>query len=128
MALGSFTQVNLNPALTAAEPGGAYIDPGLKLTVWQFAGESSYAAGGSAIAPSALGLGSEGVILWADVQIVGSTGANDGAIAASYNLATGRLQMWASTGVSPVGLQEAGAAANLSGLTIQIAALGYPGL
>ena len=128
MALGAFTQQNLNPVLTAAEPGVAYVEPGMKLTVWQFAGESSYAAGGSVIAPSQLGLGSEGVILWADVQIVGSTGANDAAIAASYNVATGKLQMWVSSGTSPVGLQEAAAAANLSGLTIQIAALGYPSL
>lgn len=122
MALGTLTQLNLNPALSAAEPGEEVFG-GLRVRSYQFAAESSYVVGGTSLSAAALGF--PNAVLAVLVQIVGSSGANDGAVEASYNLSTGKVQMFVTSGTSPVGLQEAAAAANLSGLTLQVIAFGY---
>lgn len=127
MALGTITQLNLDPSLSASEPGVQHLGA-CKITLNQLAGESSYATGGSSLTPAQLGFGAEGVILWADVQISASSGSNDGAVQAYYNTSTNKLQMFVTSGTSPVGLAEAAPAANLSGLTITILAIGYPGV
>lgn len=128
MAIGTITQLNLNPQLTAAEGQGG-IDYGpLLARLVTVVGDSSYPTGGTSLSGSQLGFGSEGVVM--SVQVIGLQGSasNNGAIQANWNNSTGKLQMFASFGTSPVGLVEVANAVNLSGLTVTLLVLGYPGL
>jgi hypothetical protein len=95
--------------------------PTVRLTVTTITGDTSYPTGGTALSAGTLGLSSVAQA----VCTVSGSGANNTAIAASYNLSTGKLQMWASTGTSPVGLAEAANTTNLSGLTVTVMAIGY---
>jgi hypothetical protein len=81
--------------------------------------DAAYPTGGYPVTPQQLGLQQ----VTAAVAHVSGGAANNGAVQASYNAATGKVQLWASSGVSPVGLVEAGAV-NLSGLTVTILAFG----
>ena len=116
MALGTITNISL------AQGGVADSVGSVKMTVSTVVGDSAYSAGGTTLTGQQLGL-PNGVVIAATCQVSGSA-SNNGAISASYNLSTGKLQMWASTGTSPVGLVEAGSV-NLSGITVTIVAFGY---
>lgn len=117
MALGTITQVTNDPhGLNVPVVLGD-----LKVTVSTVVGDGAYASGGTALTAAQLGLPSK--ILFTVCTVAGSA-ANNGAIQASYNTSTGKLQCWASSGTSPVGLVEAGSV-NLSGLTITVVAFGF---
>lgn len=118
MALGTITQLGVDPHTSSPVP---VMVGDLSVTVTTVVGDGAYAAGGTALTPQQLGL--KNTVAFAICTVAGSA-SNNGAIAASYNTSTGKLQMWASTGTSPVGLAEAGAV-NLSGVTITVVAFGY---
>lgn len=116
MALGTITQLTdqlggLNRPVNL----GA-----LKVTISTVVGDSAYATGGTTLTAAQLGLGS---LAFALVIGVSGSGANNGAVEASYNNSTGKLQMWATTGTSPVGLAEPNSV-NLSGITAIVLAFG----
>lgn len=117
MALGTITQ------LTDSTQGtnGPVVPGALKQTISTVVGDSAYATGGTALSASQLGLST---VVFAYVASVAGSASNNGAVQATYNTATGKLQCWATSGTSPVGLVEAGSV-NLSGLTVTIVAFGY---
>lgn len=116
MALGTITRVKVDPhGVTAPIAAGD-----IKITVTTVVGDSAYATGGTALTAAQLGLKK---VTHTICKVTGSA-SNNGAVEASYNLSTGKLQMWATSGTSPVGLVEAGSV-NLSGITVTITAFGY---
>ena len=92
-----------------------------RLTVTQITGDTSYPTGGTAVTAAQLGLNSVG----GAICTVQGSAANNTATGASYNVATGKLQMWATTGTTPDANTEAANASNLSGLTITVLAWGF---
>ena len=116
MALGTITQ------LTDQFGGLNYpVNLGaLKVTVSTVVGDSAYATGGTALSAAQLGLST---LVFAVVVAVAGSASNNTAVEATYNNATGKLQMWATTGTSPVGLAEPNSV-NLSGITATILAFG----
>jgi hypothetical protein len=122
MALGATTPVAIDPhSSTQAIP----ISLGdIKFTATNVVGEASYTTGGVSIPAATLGLLQ---VLAADVQIQAATGTNSGSIAAAA-LVQGdgsvKLKCFVTSGTSPVQVTEAAGAANLSGLTFQIQAMG----
>ncbi len=118
MALGTITPVMADPHSSTQSIPISVGD--LKMTVTTVVGDAAYASGGTVLSAASLGLAT---VLHTVCTVAGSA-ANNGAVAASYNLSTGKLQMWASTGTSPVGLAEAGSV-NLSGVTVTVTAFGY---
>ena len=125
MAVGNITQQNTQPGLSNTEPGGTVLG-GVKCVRNSVVGAASYTTGGDSLTPAQLGFGSEGVILWATVSIKATTGTNSGAVAARYDEVNQKLQCFATSGVSPVTIVEVASAANLSGLTFDVIAYGYP--
>lgn len=123
MALGTITTKPVSPGGTSSNPGILYAENGLQITLTTVVGDSSYVAGGSPLTPQQLGLAND--VIWAECTIVAATGVNSAAVSAWYNDVTNKLQMFVTGGVSPVELQEAAAAANLSGLTVRIKAYGF---
>lgn len=125
MALGTITQLNLSPALSAAEPGAVNLGD-LKATLTTVVADSAYSAGGTALSAAQLGLN---VVLFASCEVTGApanAGSQTNALAydASYNQSTGKLQMWAAAGTTPnIGKNEA--TGNLSALTVTVFAIGY---
>ena len=117
MALGTITQ------LTDTSGGlNVPVVPGnLKMTISTVVGDGAYSAGGTALSASQLGLGT---LVFAFVAGLQGSASNNGAIQGYYNNSTGKLQAYASTGTSPVGLVEAGSV-NLSGVTFVVVAFGY---
>ena len=97
------------------------IGPTIRTTMTTLTPDASYPTGGYAVTAVQLGLSN---VAGAVCNIVGGA-ANNAAVAASYNATTGKVQFWVTGGTSPVTLAEAAAAANLSGLTVQIIAFGY---
>jgi hypothetical protein len=121
MAVGTITQLALDPHTTQ---GVAMTLGDVKMTVSTVVGDSSYPTGGTALTGAQLGLPT-GVLAYAEVVGMSGSASNNGAIDASFNNATGKLQMWASSGTSPVGLVEVSNGVNLSGVTVTIKAFGY---
>ena len=121
MALGTITPVVCTPVGTSGPAN--YGD--VKGTTTNVVGDGSYPTGGSAITAQQLGLTN---VLTADVQIAAATGTNSGAVSATC-LPQGdgsiKLKCFVTAGTSPVQVQEAANAANLSGITWQIQAQGY---
>lgn len=118
MALGTITRVALDPHTSQTVPVAM---GDLKMTLTTIVGDSAYATGGTAVTAAQLGLGT---LKYAVVVGLSGSASNNGAVQATFNNSTGKLQMWASSGTSPVGLVEAGSV-NLSGLTVTIQAWGY---
>jgi hypothetical protein len=119
MALGTITNLAADPHSASQALPMTLGD--IKLTITTVVGDSSYPTGGTALTPLQLGLTT---VITAFCTVTGSA-SNNTAIGASYNTSTGKLQTWASTGTSPVGLAETANATNLSGLTITVFAFGY---
>lgn len=118
MALGTITNLTIDPHLSQAS-SVALGD--VKATVTTVVGDSAYATGGTALTPAQLGLTT---VLFALCSVVGSA-SNNGAVGATYNLSTGKLQCWAGAGTTPnIGSAEPNSV-NLSGLTITVFAVGY---
>jgi hypothetical protein len=119
MAFGTITQLTDLPQGTNLPANlGA-----LKYTVTTIVGDGAYATGGTALSASQLGLNTLVAVL--STQVAGGA-SNNGAVTATYNYSTGKLQMWAGAGTTPnIGLAEAANAGNLSGLTITVVAVGY---
>jgi hypothetical protein len=82
--------------------------------------DNSYPSGGYPVPPSAFGLSAFAA---PPSLMVSGSASNNGAVQASYNSATGKVQCWATSGTSPVGLVEAGAV-NLTGIAITAHAIG----
>lgn len=118
MALGTITQVPVDPH-TASSGAFPLAFGDVKCVVVNVVGDSSYAAGGSALTPQQLGLST---ILFSQAEAIATTGSNNGASSFYYNTATGKLQCF-TTGATGA-FNECGSV-NLSGLTIQILAFGY---
>lgn len=116
MALGAITPQVANHV--GSGPGNA---GDLKVTVTTVVADGAYATGGTALTAVQLGLTQ---VVFAICQVAGSA-SNNGAIRAVYNLATGKLQMFAGAGATPnIGLAEPNSV-NLSGLTVTVIAFGY---
>jgi hypothetical protein len=126
MALGAITQQNTQPGLSNTEPGAVNLG-GMRVVRNSVVGDSSYPTGGSVLAPSSLGFGTEGVILWATVQLKASSGTNCSAVSARYDEVNGKLQCFSTTDAVGDPVSEAAATTNLSGLTWDIVAYGIPG-
>lgn len=118
MALGTITQLTDTSQGTSVPQVAS-----LKRTVSTVVGDGSYPTGGTALTAAQLGLPT--TLVYAKVVGLAGSAANNGAVSATFNNATGKLQCWASTGVSPVGLVEVANGVNLSGLTVTIEAEGY---
>jgi hypothetical protein len=97
------------------------IGPTIRTTLTTITPDTSYPTGGYALTAAQLGLSN---VADAVCNIVGGT-TNNGAVAASYNAATGKLQLWATGGTSPVTLAEVASTTNVSGVTVKVAAFGY---
>lgn len=80
--------------------------------------DTSYPTGGYAVTPAQLGLSR---VSFAMCNAVGSA-SNNGAATASYNQATGKVQLF-TTGTTGAQVEVA-SAANVSGITVNILALG----
>jgi len=115
MALGTITPVpNSTKGTTLPAVHGA-----MRFTVSTIVGDSAYSAGGSTVTPAQLGLTS---LVFAYAAGLAGSGSNNAAVQATFNNSTGKLQFWATSGTSPVGLVEA--TGNLSGLTATVIAYG----
>jgi hypothetical protein len=112
MALGAITAV-VDQA-TGATVGG--VDGGLRLSVTNIVGDSSYPTGGSAVTPVQLGLNT---VLFSQTEVAASTGSNCASTGSVYNASTAKLQCFANTGV------EIANTTNLSGITWQVIAWGF---
>ena len=120
MALGTITNVAIDPhSSSQAIPAVADI----KITVTTVVGDSSYPTGGTAITGAQLGLPT-GTVLFTICSVTGSA-SNNTAAEASYNTATGKLQMWSLTDSAGCPLAETANATNVSGITVTIVAWGY---
>ena len=117
MALGTITNVIADPhSNTQAVP----IRIGdVSVTVTTVVGDGNYPTGGTALTAAQLGLSS--TVLFAVCTVAGSA-ANNGGSNATYNLSTGKLQVFVLTTGA---LAEVVNTGNLSGLTITIVAFGY---
>jgi hypothetical protein len=129
MALGAITQQNLDPALSAAEPGVQHFS-GLQVTRNSVVGDTSYPTGGSALTAAQLGLPNK--VLWASVTIKATTGSNNGATSARYDEVNGKLQCFTTTDTNAAYAAnqqdttvEVTNGTNLSGLTFDVVAFGY---
>lgn len=119
MALGTITQlVDDSKGLNLPTVAGA-----IKFTLSTIVGDGAYATGGTSLSAAQLGLPT--TLVYAVVVGLAGSAANNGAIQASFNNSTKKLQCWASTGTSPVGLVEVAATTNLSGVTITVMAYGF---
>lgn len=118
MALGTITQLTDTSQSTNLPQVAS-----LKRTVSTVVGDASYPTGGTALTAQQLGLPT--TLVYAKVVGLAGSAANNGAVSAYFNNSTGKLQAFATTGVSPVGLVEVTATTNLSGLTFLIEAEGY---
>lgn len=114
MALGTITNLTVDPHSSSQAVPIALGD--VRLTVTTVVGDSSYPTGGTALTAAQLGLS---VVLFAICSVTGSA-SNNAAIHSSYNIATGKLQMW-----SGATLAETANTTNVSGLTITVLAFGY---
>lgn len=115
MALTAVTPVNINPA------GGAGVAAPLgnqSFSITQVQCDSSYPTGGWSLPITSLS-GLRNAVLAAWCEIVTTTGSNCAAANFTYNKATQKLQAFTSVGV------EVASAVNLSGLTVQVFAIGY---
>ena len=124
MALGTITQLSANPIT----PNAAGDFGNLRVAACTVVGDSAYSAGGTALSGQAIGL-PIGQVSFA-ICFISSAPANAGsqtnalAATATYNVSTGKLQMWAAAGTTPnLGLNEA--TGNLSALTVTVIAFGY---
>jgi len=107
--------VNSNSVVATNSPLG----PTTRVTSTVITGDASYPTGGYALTAAQLGLS---VVGDAIASIAGSA-TNNAADAASWNQATGKLQLFTSgtTGA----LVEQTAATNVSGITVKIIAFGF---
>lgn len=80
---------------------------------------TTYATGGLAITPAQLQLPNKVILSLASVSVPATAAITGGISEVTYNAATGKLQLFNSAG------QEVAAATTLTGLGIQIIALGY---
>lgn len=126
MALGTITNLAVDPHSTSQSIPLAVGD--VKITVSTVVGDSAYSAGGTALSGLQLGLPMNTVLF--AICFVSNAPANAGSLtnalatSATYNVATGKLQMWAAAGTTPnLGLNEA--TGNLSALTVTVVAFGY---
>lgn len=121
MALGTITSLQLVPQAQGTAGGTPVSIGDLRMSVITVVGDSAYSSGGTTIAASSFGFTN---LLVAAVLSVRGSASNNGAVQADFNNTTGKLQMFATSGTSPVGLVEAGSV-NLSGVTVTLIGFGY---
>jgi hypothetical protein len=95
--------------------------PNQRLSITTLTPDSSYPTGGYTVTAAQLGLSNIADALCN----LSSSAANNTAVSATYNQATGKLMLWVAAASAPDAVTEAASTANLSGTIIKVWALGY---